>query len=63
MLALAALAVGVLLGLFGVYVGGVHLQEVVGIVLLMGAAYIGGPAAAVMGGLLAGFFFALTGGK
>lgn len=62
-LALSLLTIGALLGLSGVHVRGIHLQEAVGIVLLMVIAYVGGLAATVMGGLLLGFFTALTGGN
>ena len=62
-LALSLLTIGALLGLSGIHVRGLHVQEVVGIVLLMVTAYVGGLAATVMGGLLLGFFTALTGGN
>ncbi|NLK08676.1 MAG: stage II sporulation protein E [Firmicutes bacterium] len=60
--ALSMLALGVLLGLSHVYVHDIHVQESIGIVLLMAAAYIGGFSAGITGGLVAGFFFALVNG-
>lgn len=53
--------VGILLGISGLYVRSFALQEIVGIGLLLSAAYIGGMGAAAVGGLLLGLLLTLTG--
>ncbi len=61
--AAALVLIGAFLGLTDLYLGTVHLQELFGCVVLMIAAQIGGLAAAVVGGMLLGFFTALTSGN
>ena len=61
--AVSLVLLGAFLGLTNVYLGTIHLQELFGCVLLLMAAQIGGLAAAVVGGMLLGFFTALTSGS
>ena len=63
LVAISLVSLGVLLGLTDTYIGSVHLQELVGIILLMAGAYVGGLFAAVVGGTLLGLFAALTSGN
>lgn len=63
LVALSLILVGVLLGLTDTYAGDFHLQELVAIVVLMITAYVGGFAAAVVGGVALGFLTALTSGN
>ncbi|NMB45447.1 MAG: stage II sporulation protein E [Firmicutes bacterium] len=63
LVALSLVFVGILLGLTNTYMRNLHLQELVGIILLMIATHVGGLVVGVTAGMLLGFFTALTSGN